>query len=199
VKYRGREKGASRGWRGDAKFEVERSRRQGRVGALVQQEIAGVIRSVNSVGSKRIPAGVQQLISVVDVDLSPDLRNAKVKVSVIGDKKDKISAMRWLQGNAKGLRYEFAKRNRAMKRIPMMSFYHVDVGAATDTMVALAELRREAEEAALRRGESIDDEDGDDAWLEGEDEVDWLADEDVDDWLFPETKKDSRDQEDFST
>ena len=59
--------------------------------------------------------------------------------------------------------------------------------------------RREAEEAALRRGESIDDEDGDDAWLEGEDEVDWLADEDVDDWLFPETKKDSRDQEDFST
>ena len=80
----------------------ESGRRPSRVGQVVRAELATVIRTANSVGSKRIPAGLQSMISIVDVDMSPDLRNARVKVSIIGDRKDKITAGRWLLGNTRG-------------------------------------------------------------------------------------------------
>ena len=93
--------------------------------------------------------------------MSPDLRNARVKVSVIGDRKDKVSAVRWLHGNVRGLRHELARRNRGMKRIPMLTFDHVDVGAATDIMIKLDQLRREGEAKERARGDGDSgDEDG---------------------------------------
>ena len=159
------------------------------VGHLIQSELAMVIRNVHNVGTQRIPSGLQQMISVVDVDMSPDLRNARVKVSIIGERKDKISAVRWLRSNVRGIRHELAKRNRGMKRIPMLSFSHVDVGAATDIMVQLEELRVQDEAAARSRGDGIDFEATDDeAWEdEDEDEDAWLeADEDDDDDLEEE-------------
>ena len=167
----------------------ESGRRPSRVGQVVRAELATVIRTANSVGSKRIPAGLQSMISIVDVDMSPDLRNARVKVSIIGDRKDKISAVRWLQGNTRGLRHELAKRNRGMKVIPMLSFAHVDVGAATDTMVQIEKLRALDEAAAQARGETDEDSGGidfdaadEDAWLDEDDDDDELfSDEDVDD------------------
>jgi len=168
-------------------------RRPKRVGQVVHSELATVIRTAHSVGSTRIPSGLQQMISIVDVDMSPDLRNARVKVSIIGDRKDKISAVRWLRGNVRGLRHELAQRNRGMKRIPMLSFMHVDVGAATDIMVQIEQLRSEGEAAEIARGEgpAEDDESGgidfdasdEDAWLDDDedDDDDLFADEDVDD------------------
>jgi ribosome-binding factor A len=161
-------------------------RRQGRVGQVIRAEVAHVIREAHSVGSTRIPSGVRDMISVVDVDMSPDLRNARVKVSIIGERKDKISAVRWLRGNVRGLRHEIAKRNRHMKRIPELSFHHVDVGAATDMMVKLQTLRAEDEAAERARGDGDDDDDGldfdgldDDSWLD-EDDEDFDDEEDED-------------------
>ena len=167
-------------------------RRPARVGQVVQAELATLIRTGSVYGTKKIPSGLQQLISVVDVDMSPDLRNARVKVSVIGDRKDKVSAVRWLRGNSKTLRHELAKRNRGMKRIPMLSFDHVDVGAATDMMIKLDELSRQDEEAARARGDAAPGEDveggfdfaadDEDAWLdEEEDDEDLLFSDDDDD------------------
>lgn len=167
-------------------------RRPSRIGQVVQGEIADIIRTSHSLGSTRIPSGLQQLISVVDVDMSPDLRNANVKVSIIGDRKDKVSAVRWLKGNVRGLRHELAKRNRHMKRIPILSFQHVDVGAATDMMIKLQKLRSEDEEAAIARGDGLDEDDAgidfkardEDAWLEDDEDDgddDWLADEEEED------------------
>ena len=166
------------------------TRRSNKVGQVIQSEIADVIRNAHSVGNTKIPSGLQQLISIVDVDMSPDLRNARIKVSVIGERKDKISAVRWLQGNVRGLRHQLAQRNRHMKRIPMLQFVHVDVGAATDIMVKLADLRREEDAAALARGESLDEDDSgidfdandEDAWLDDdEEEFDFDDDDDDDD------------------
>ena len=155
-------------------------RRGSRVGQVIRSELATVIRNGNVHGKQGIPLGLNTLISIVDVDMSPDLRNARVKVSIIGERKEKISAIRWLQGNVRGLRHELAKSNRGMKRVPMLSFQHVDVGAATDMMVKLKVLREEREAAAAARGESVEDEEGgldfgvgdDDAWgEEGGDEA----------------------------
>ena len=180
-------------------------RRSTRVGQVIRSELATLIREGNVRGDQKIPAGLQQLISIVDVDLSPDLRNARVKVSIIGDRKDKVSAVRWLRGNVRGLRHQLAQRNRQMRSIPRLTFDHVDVGAATDIMITLERLRRESEAKGLRDG--LDDEDdaaeeddeyydeeeeeeeeeatvtakaGDDqdAWLDGEDDDDFLWDDD---------------------
>ena len=71
-------------------------------------------------GKQRCPPGLENMISIVDVDMSPDLRNARVKVSIIGDRKDKISAVRWLRGNVRGFRHELAQRNRGMKRLKVL-------------------------------------------------------------------------------
>ena len=161
---------------------------------MVQAELATLIRSGDVHGKKRIPDGLNQLISIVDVDMSPDLRNARVKVSIIGDRKDKVTAVRWLRKNVKGLRHELAQRNRGMKRIPQLTFDHVDVGAATDMMIKLEELRAEGLSAAEARGDATDGEadieggidfsaQDEDAWLDDEDEDDddlWGDDEDED-------------------
>ena len=139
------------------------TRRTSRVGQVVQAELATVIRQGNVRGKQKCPAGLEQMISIVDVDMSPDLRNARVKVSVIGQRRDKVSAVRWLRTNVRGFRHALAQRNRQMKRVPMLTFDHVDVGAATDMMVKLADLRQEREAAEAKRranGERVPDEEG---------------------------------------
>jgi len=169
-------------------------RRPSRVGMVVQAELATLIRTGDIHGSQKIPGGLKQLISIVDVDMSPDLRNARIKVSVIGDRKDKVSAVRWLRANNKGLRHALAKKNRGMKRIPQLSFDHVDVGAATDMMIKLEELKRGDEAAQAARGEGDEDMEGgfdfaaddEDAWLDDDDDADddaWLDDDDDDDTM----------------
>ena len=103
-------------------------------------------------------------------------------MSVIGDRKDKVSAVRWLRGNVRGLRHQLAQRNRQMRSIPMLTFDHVDVGAATDIMIKLEQLRRDSEEAEERRrreGEEAEVEDQD-AWLDADDDDDFDWDDEDD-------------------
>ena len=124
-----------------------KGRRTSRVGQVIRSELATLLRTGSVHGKQGIPAGLQQLISVVDVDMSPDLRNARVKISVIGDRKDKVSAVRWLRGNVRGIRHQLAKANRHMQKCPMLIFDHVDVGAATDMMVTLDQLRKQLQDS----------------------------------------------------
>jgi len=118
-------------------------RRPRRVSQLVQNELSGVIRTSTVRGSRKIDGRLRQMISVVDVDVSPDLTQAQVKVSIIGDQKDKISAIRWLQGNSGGLRYALAKKMSGSKRVPRLQFQHIDVSRAVDVMIKLDQLSEE--------------------------------------------------------
>jgi ribosome-binding factor A len=183
--------------------QAERSRRMGRVGHVLQAEIASVIRTGSIHGRQKIPPGVRELISVVEVDAAPDLGNARVKVSILGDRKAKISAMRWLNSNAKTIRHELAQRVKHMRRVPHIMFDHVDVGAATDIMVRLNDLKLEGQEKARARGDEwgaldngIDfDASEDDAFdLDFDDDADAFEDEDdgdVDEELFDDDEDDS--------
>lgn len=113
----------------------EKGRRTSRVAQVVQQELSTIIRSGSVHGPRAIQDRLRLMISIVDVDVSPDLGNAKVKVSIIGDRKDKISAIRWLQSSAGPIRHKMAQELKAMRRVPRLSFTHVDVGKAVDVMV----------------------------------------------------------------
>ena len=127
------------------------------------------------------------MIQIIDVQVSPDLGNARVKVSVIGDRKDKISAVRWLQGNTKGLRHKLAQNLQHMKRVPSLHFSHVDVGRAVDVMTTIEKLSQQRARRDSKRVFSNDIEDGldfgvadEDAFTENED-IGEQNDIDVDD------------------
>uniref|UniRef100_A0A7S4AYU9 Ribosome-binding factor A n=1 Tax=Chrysotila carterae TaxID=13221 RepID=A0A7S4AYU9_CHRCT len=121
---------------------LTRGRRPNRVAQVLQEELSMVLRVGNVRGQKPISDNLMCMIQIINVDVSPDLGQARVKVSVIGDRKDKITAIRWLQRNTGSIRYALAQRVRQMKRVPRLSFLHVDVGKAVDVMITIDQLNK---------------------------------------------------------
>jgi len=97
------------------------SRRSNRVADLLRFEITDLIQ--REIQDPRVG-----LTSVTNVDLSPDLRNAHVSFSVLGDEAERITTIEALQ-QAKGfIKSRLAKRLRTMRRIPDLTFV-LDRGA----------------------------------------------------------------------
>lgn len=144
-------RGDRRGGRGN-----DRSKRQERVGQLVKTELSrilhtGIIRG----NAEYLDDDLRQRISVVSADVSPDLKQARISVSIRGPNKprasnddpagfeedstynpdvDKRRAYAWLVRNTKPLRHSLAQKMSHMKSCPNLSFAQVDVAAATDVM-----------------------------------------------------------------
>ena len=145
------EKGQRRGGGGRTigRDKFDRSKRQERVGQLVQSELARIIHTGNLKGdADYLDAELRKRISVVKADVSPDLRQARITVSIRkgshnhdDDRDDRSSAavdrrraFSWLVENTKPLRHTLAQRMSHMKTAPNLSFAQVDVGAAVDVM-----------------------------------------------------------------
>jgi ribosome-binding factor A len=91
------------------------SRRSNRVADLLRFEITDLIQ--RELQDPRIG-----LTSVTHVDLSPDLRNARVSFSVLGEDRQRADTIEALQ-RAKGfIKSRLAKRLRTMRRIPDLTF-----------------------------------------------------------------------------
>ena len=81
-----------------------------RVDELLRQEIGALL-------SKEVADPRIGFATITDVETSPDLRHAKVWVSVIGQKGDRDETVRALQGAMPFIRHELGRRLR-IKRIP---------------------------------------------------------------------------------
>jgi len=122
----------------------ERSKRQERVGHLVRTELGSILhRGVIKGGAKYLDDDLRQRISVVNADVSPDLRHARISVSIRAAPKDadnnnptvdKRRAYSWLVRNTKPIRHSLAQRMKHMKSCPDLTFVQVDVAAAVDVM-----------------------------------------------------------------
>lgn len=128
----------------------ERSKRQERVGHLVRTELSNILhRGVIKGDATYLDDDLRKRISVVSIDVSPDLRQARVSVSVRTPKKndmnsdydssnspavDKRRAYAWLVQNTKPIRHTLAQRMSHMKQCPNLTFVQVDVAAAVDVM-----------------------------------------------------------------
>ena len=112
---------------------------------MVQSELSNVIRYSSVRGPRAVEERLRRMISIVDVDVSPDLGQARVKVSVLGPQIDKISALRWLRKSNGPLRHELAQRLKHMKRVPRLTFMHVDPVKAVEVMMTLEKLLNCAE------------------------------------------------------
>lgn len=95
------------------------TRRNERISKLIKQEISGLLeREVND-------PRLSDLISITDVSLSPDLRQAKVFVSILGDEEKKKDMLAGFNNASGFLRKELASRIK-LRCIPQLSFHYDD-------------------------------------------------------------------------
>lgn len=91
------------------------SRRLERVNVVLRQAISSVLAE-----DLRDPR-FAQMVSVVRVDTSPDLGNARVYVSVLGDDEAKASSMKALK-SAAGFVNRRVRDQVALRNVPVMEF-----------------------------------------------------------------------------
>ncbi|MBW3661274.1 MAG: 30S ribosome-binding factor RbfA [Gemmatimonadetes bacterium] len=91
-----------------------RYRRTDRVEELLKEEIAEILRDVKD---PRVG-----FVTVMDVEASPDLRHAKVYVSVLGDEEEKAETMAALK-NASGWVRSRVGEAVTLKYLPKFEFF----------------------------------------------------------------------------
>jgi ribosome-binding factor A len=94
------------------------SQRTRRVDELLREEIGALL--AREVADPRIG-----FATITDVETSPDLRHAKVWVSVIGDPAARAETLRALQGSMGYVRHELGRRLR-IRRIPELHVHEDD-------------------------------------------------------------------------
>jgi ribosome-binding factor A len=119
------------------------SKRQARVSQVMRAELADIVRRGDLKSAKALPDTLRQKISVVDINMSPDLRSAKVFVSVFGESVEKRQAYAWLVEHSKHFKYSLAQRLSSMKSVPDVYFKETDISAAVDVMVTIDRLSEE--------------------------------------------------------
>ena len=118
------------------------SHRVERVAAQLREEISQII--IRDLKDPRIG-----MATITDVKLSPDLRNATVKVSVVGDDDARQAAIDGLD-HAKGfIRRELGSRLSNLRFAPDLRF-ELDLGVAYS--VRVSQLLREVEQGERNAG-----------------------------------------------
>jgi len=95
------------------------TRRSERISKLIRQEISGLLK--REVNDPRL----SELISVTEVSLSPDLKYAKIFVSILGDETNKRDMLAGFNAASGFLRRELTSRLK-MRYIPQLSFHYDD-------------------------------------------------------------------------
>lgn len=179
----------------DNKFRANqgRSKRQERVGQLILSNLSQIIHSgLLKGGAEYLDDDLRKRISIVNVNVSPDLRQARVTMSVRrpidGDAAiDRRQAFSWLVEQAKPLRHTLSQRMSHMKTsAPILTFAQADVSAAVDVMYLIDQIAAGNDKRASVDFMKEFDENAPQGTVDGmsfgdldEDEEDWI-DEDED-------------------
>ena len=91
------------------------ARRLERVNVLLREAISEVVPSELS------DPRMAEIVSVTEVECSVDLRRAKVFVSVLGSKEDKISSLKALR-SASGFVHHRLKSSVTLRSVPQLDF-----------------------------------------------------------------------------
>jgi len=171
----------------------ERSKRQERVGHLVRSEISTILHEGHVVKkADYLEDSIRRSINVVNADVSPDLRQARITVSIISKEVvDKRRAYSWLVKSTPNIRHALAQRLSHMKSVPNLSFVQADVGAAVDVMNLIDKIQSDSykrksvgmfggDDDSLPRGMHMGldfDDDDDDGWIDDDEDEFFLDDE----------------------
>jgi ribosome-binding factor A len=183
---------------------ADRTKRQSRVGHVVRSELATILHNGSSIKNDDDPIEdeLRRRINIVHADVSPDLRQARVTVSVMAgkDKMEDVIAKRrayaWLVQNTKSIRHSLAQRMKHMKASPDVTFVQVDVGAAVDVMQLIEKVSKGYKrDDVLDMGYDDDEFDEEDGWIDEADEGEGGADDDEGDDYDEEDWEDFDDEE----
>ena len=99
-----------------------------------------VNEAVREVLSSRLAEGLSDprigFVTVTSVDTSPDLRHARVYVSVLGDEEERRASMEALESSRGFLQARIGDELR-MKRTPALSFHYDETVERADRMTRL--------------------------------------------------------------
>jgi ribosome-binding factor A len=93
-------------------------RRVARVAALIKREVSQMLMS--GIKDERVGAG---MVSITDVEVSGDLQNAKIFVSIYGTEAAHQQALAGLEAATGYVRKEIGHRIR-LRRTPSITFHH---------------------------------------------------------------------------
>ena len=97
------------------------TRRTERIGDVLRAEISTII-------SRKVRDPRVRMTSVSAVDVSPDLRHARVHISVVGDQADQEASLEALRHAAGFIRGQLARELKRLRNIPELRF-ELDRGA----------------------------------------------------------------------
>lgn len=185
----------------------DRSKRQERVGHVVRSELAQIIQAGFPIKKvDHIDDDLRRRINVVNADVSPDLRHARVTVSITGRGEtstvDKRRAYSWLVRSTKMIRHAMAQRLKHMKVCPDLKFVQADVGAAVDVMQLIEKVsdgyKREnvgvfgglddSAPLGAEDWEKMEDFDDEDGWVDLDDDEDEWDEDDIEEEDMSDTK-----------
>ncbi len=117
------------------------------VGRELQEEIAEIVRT-------EIDDPLVGFVTITDVEMSPDLKHARVYFSVLGDEQQKRDSARGIRRAAKFIRGRVAERIE-LRYVPTLRFLLDETAERAQRIEML--LRREAEELQLEEPEPDDE------------------------------------------
>ncbi len=117
------------------------SRRTSRVSELLRQELGELVQR-----SLKDPRVGQGLVSITEVDVSPDLRTATVFISHLGSEEEREDALAGLASASPFLERELRRRLR-MRRTPSLSFrFDPSIERGARLASTIADLARDRDE-----------------------------------------------------
>ena len=117
------------------------------VGRELQEEIAEIVRT-------EIDDPLIGFVTITDVEMSPDLKHARVYFSVLGDEQEKRDSARGIRRAAKFIRGRIAERVE-LRYVPTLRFLLDETAERAQRIETL--LRQEAEELQLEEPEPDDE------------------------------------------
>jgi len=121
--------------RGGGFRERKDSKRQARFGQLVRSELSDILLKGHQIKSDvPLPEALRRKISILDIQMSPDVRSANVFVTVQGETAEKRQAFAWIKKNSRPIRHALAQRLKDMRGVPELYFRFSDVTSAVDLM-----------------------------------------------------------------
>jgi len=169
VAQAGSRRGRSKKFEGGLKDDRGGRRRPTRVGELYRRELSLIVREM--VANAPRSAGLcSALVSVLDVDVSPDLRNATVKVSIFQTEDQKSDALSYLKRRRKAIKGILSQNFKEMKRVPELRFVEADVASGFRTLELLNRISETRSSSDPELGLSVEDDDDDDVIFYDEEE-----------------------------
>lgn len=110
-----------------------KSRRPFRVAEMLREEMATILAT-----EMRDPRLKSPWVTITEIDVSPDLKNAKVYFSTLNSKADVVAMQAALQGAVPFIRTLLARRLEGGYGVPSLSFIHdglIDGGLKMDRLI----------------------------------------------------------------